>query len=49
MEDLRKHVEEMIRRAADKTCTPDNAMKITQAACNAANAMRVLKEIRGMA
>lgn len=38
MTELKKHVEEMIAKAA-KTDKPDEAMKFSQAALNAANAM----------
>ena len=42
MSDLKKNVEEMIEKAA-KADKPDDAMKFSQAAVNAANAMCALK------
>lgn len=42
MSDLKKHVEKMIGKAA-KGATADEAMKFSQAAVNAANAMCALK------
>ena len=43
MEDLKKHVERLIKRAADKDDSGD-AMRLAQAALNAANAMCALGE-----
>lgn len=42
---MEKHVEQLIEKAA-KTGESHNAMNFSQAACNSANAMRVLAEIK---
>lgn len=42
MSETNKHVEELITKAA-KASTSDDAMRFSQAACNAANAMCALK------
>ena len=43
-DELKKAVESLIVRAA-KASTPEEAMRLSQAACNAANAMARLQEI----
>lgn len=42
---MEKHVEALIKKAAD-SATADDAMRFSQAACNAANAMCALKEAK---
>lgn len=41
---MRKHVEDLIKKAAETKSAPE-AVNFSQAACNAANAMRVLRDI----
>lgn len=41
MTELKKHVETLLKKAADAE-KADDAMKLSQAACNAANAMCAL-------
>ena len=45
MTDTTKHVEEMINKAAAAEKS-DDAMRFSQAACNAAKAMAVLSDIK---
>lgn len=44
MSDLKKHVETLIEKAASVGISPDAALKFSQAATNAANAMCALKD-----
>lgn len=44
MTEAKKHVEDMIKKAGEST-KPDDAMKFSQAALNAANAMCSLKVV----
>lgn len=46
MNKYENHVEEMVAKAA-QSAKADDAMKFSQAACNAANALSVLDHIRG--
>lgn len=48
MSDMRKHVEELVGKAA-KAEKSEDAMRFSQAACNAANAMAVLNDVAGRA
>lgn len=43
--DLVRCVESLIEQAEDSTM-PDSALKFSQAACNAANALRVLHDMK---
>lgn len=43
MNELVKYVEELLRKSA-KTSASDDAQRFSQAACNAVNAIRLLKE-----
>jgi hypothetical protein len=45
MEDITKHVETMIKKAADAEKSED-ALRFSQGACNAANAMAALDNIK---
>jgi hypothetical protein len=45
MTDMEKHVEEMVRKAAQAEKAAD-AMQFSQAACNSANALAVLENLR---
>lgn len=44
---MEKHVEELIEKAA-KAVEAHHAMNFSQAACNAANTMRVLADIKAL-
>lgn len=46
LEPMEKHVEELIKKAAEAPQSED-AMRFSQAACNAANAMCALKAAEG--
>ena len=43
-----KRILEMIDRSCSKLNTADEALKWSQAACNAANALRVLEDIKSI-
>lgn len=43
--DVAEDVEKLIKKAAKEETNPDAALKFTQAACNAANAMSVLSRL----
>ena len=44
---MKEHIETLIEKAA-RASTADDAMRFSQAACNAANALRALADIKVM-